>query len=122
MNCSARALDTDTGSCESLTKDRVRCESAADPVGRPCQWNGARCLSIRTGRCSRPTLCYQVRTEGGSDCGDRTGYEACTQHTDARGMLCGWKDKERPALESRDGRRPSEWKLLAFEEVSGCSS
>ena len=27
VDCSGRALDTDTGSCESLTDDRVRCEA-----------------------------------------------------------------------------------------------
>ncbi|CAE7238072.1 agaA [Symbiodinium necroappetens] len=53
VDCGGRALDTDSGSCESLGHDQVRCELAADPHGRPCQWNGASCLSIASGRCSR---------------------------------------------------------------------
>lgn len=99
VDCSARALDTDTGSCESLTTDRVRCEGAADPHGRPCQWNGESCFSIESGRCSRETLCYEV-LDGMSDCSSRTDYDSCCQRTDSSGTLCGWKDKDKKCFAS----------------------
>eukprot|EP00913_Durusdinium_trenchii_P018958 g17816.t1 len=97
VDCSARALDTDTGSCESLTTDRVRCEGAADPHGRPCQWNGESCFSIESGRCSRETLCYEV-LDGMSDCSSRT--DARLSRTDSSGTLCGWKDKDKKCFAS----------------------
>lgn len=99
VDCSGRALDTDTGSCESLTDDRVRCEGAADPHGRPCQWNGASCFSIESGRCSRNTLCYQV-LDGTNDCSGRSDYDSCTQRTDSSATLCGWKDKDQKCFAS----------------------
>lgn len=56
VDCSGRALDTDTGSCESLTDDRVRCEGAADPHGRPCRGMGpaasaSNLVAVRVTRC-----------------------------------------------------------------------
>ena len=34
-------------------RETTACQGAADPHGRPCQWNGASCFSIESGRCSR---------------------------------------------------------------------
>jgi len=99
VDCEGRAMDTDTGSCESLTNDAVRCQGAADPHGRPCQWNSGRCFSIESGRCSRETLCYQV-LDGTSDCGGRSDYDSCTQRSDGSGTLCGWKDKDQKCFTS----------------------
>ncbi|CAE6967288.1 agaA [Symbiodinium sp. CCMP2592] len=100
VDCGGRALDTDSGSCESLAHDQVRCELAADPHGRPCQWNGASCLSIASGRCSRETLCFEV-LDGYSECTSRNeGFQSCAQRTNEKGTLCGWKDREQKCFTS----------------------
>ncbi|OLQ04968.1 Uncharacterized protein K02A2.6 [Symbiodinium microadriaticum] len=100
VDCGGRALDTDSGSCESLGHDQVRCELAADPHGRPCQWNGASCLSIASGRCSRETLCFEV-LDGYSECTSRNeGFQSCAQRTNEKGTLCGWKDREQKCFTS----------------------
>ena len=39
-------------------------QGAADPHGRPCQWNSGRCFSIESGRCSR-TLAVVVEVVSG---------------------------------------------------------
>jgi len=106
VDCQGRALDTDSGSCESLGKDQVRCEGAADTHGRPCQWNGATCLGIASGRCSRQTLCFEV-LDGMTECSMRKEYTSCAQRTDPKGALCGWMDREEKCFVSTFNCRDS---------------
>ena len=42
---------------------KLSCQGAADPDGRPCQWNGASCFSMVSGRCSRSSFAESVGWE-----------------------------------------------------------
>eukprot|EP00931_Biecheleriopsis_adriatica_P060124 TRINITY_DN36093_c0_g1_i1.p1 TRINITY_DN36093_c0_g1~~TRINITY_DN36093_c0_g1_i1.p1 ORF type:complete len:778 (-),score=140.78 TRINITY_DN36093_c0_g1_i1:67-2400(-) len=101
VDCTARALDTDDGSCESLlaAADEVRCQGAADPDGRPCQWTGDSCVRISSGTCHRGTLCADV-TAGSTACESRKTYDECAPSTDQHGKLCGWKDVDQVCFTS----------------------